>query len=480
MNNKFRIALLVLLLYGSGCHAPEMVLDTPKMPLPEVYPDSSWSAEFNSGEIPWKDFFEDPNLIQLIDSALLYNRELRALMQEMEVCMSEIQEKKGEYLPFVNVGGGAGMEKPGRFTRDGVVEHELSIEPDRPFPEPVGDFTVGAFASWEVDIWKRLRNAKTAAEFRYLAMAEGRHLFLTRLVAEIASTYYELVALDQLLGIVVQNVSIQSDALSKMKVLRDNAQANQLAVNRFEAQLLNTTNKQYEIRQHITVLENRLRVLIGQPDRVKMNRTGVFLNSLSDTLFTSGVGIPSRLLTNRPDIRRAEYQIASANLEVEVARAEFFPKLDVRAGIGFQAFHPSFLLNPESIVLNAAGDLMAPLVNKNAINARFSIANALQIQTLCEYEQTVLQAYTEVVNQLSRVNQYSESFSTKRQEVEVLNTSVEIASQLFQYARADYVEVLLTQEELLDAQMELVEISLEQVLAKVHLYEALGGGWQGL
>jgi multidrug efflux system outer membrane protein len=169
-------------------------------------------------------------------------------------------------------------------------------------------------------------------------------------------------------------------------------------------------------------------------------------------------GVPARLLHNRPDIRQAEYQLQAANLDVAVARADFYPSLDISAGVGFQAFNPTFLLNPESILFNLVGDLSAPLINRKSIKARYNMASAMQIQAVYQYEQTVLNAYTDVLNQLTKLENYANSFSTKQREVDILNESVRIANSLFRYAKADYVEVLLTQEEVLDAKMELVEI----------------------
>ena len=183
-------------------------------------------------------------------------------------------------------------------------------------------------------------------------------------------------------------------------------------------------------------------------------------------------------MQNRSDIRQAEYQLQAAKLDVLVARADFYPNLDISAGIGFQAFKPGFLLEPESILFSLAGDLIAPLINKKAIRARYNMASATQIQAVYQYEQTVLNAFTDVLNQLTKLENYSNSFATKQREVDILGESVNIANSLFRYAKADYVEVLLTQEEVLDAKMELVETKLLQLQAKVQIYRALGGGWQ--
>ncbi|MCI4650037.1 TolC family protein, partial [Phaeodactylibacter sp.] len=388
---------------------------------------------------------------------------------------NEVLEREGEYLPFVRLGAGIGAEKPGRYTRAGAVEEQLDIEPEKAFPEPLGDFQLGAVATWEVDIWRKLRNAKDAAQLRYLAATEGRNFLVTNLVAEISETYYELLALDNLLKIINDNLLLQQDALSKVKLQKENARATQLAVNRFEAQLLNTRNLQYAIKQQITEAENRINFLAGRyPSEVARNPQS-FMDMPLDSI---QAGVPAELLANRPDIRQAEYELAAANLDIDVARADFYPRLDITAGLGFQAFNPKFLASPESIVFNLAGDLMAPLINKKAIQARYNMATAKQIQAVYAYEQTVLSAYTDLLNQLNKLNNYSKSFDTKTAEVDILNKSVSIANSLYRNARADYVEVLLTQEEVLDAKMELMETRLEQLQAKVAIYRTLGGGWR--
>ncbi len=443
--------------------------------MPESFTSQRPLDSVSLADIDWHTYFDDARLIALIDTALQNNQELNIVLQEMVISQNEVLERSGEYLPFVNVGAGLGVEKPGRFTRDGAVEHNLEIEEGKAFPEPLGDFQFGAMATWEVDIWRKLRNAKDAAQLRYLAVNEGRNFLVSNLIAEIANSYYELMALDHLLEIVNNNAAIQEEALRKVEIQKQNAKANQLAVNRFEAQWLKTTNLQYNIRQQIVETENRINFLVGRyPSTIERN-TAQFMDLGLDNI---QAGIPARLLQNRPDIRQAEYQLQAANLDVEVARAEFYPSLDISAGLGFQAFNPSFLLMPESILFNLAGDLTAPLVNKKAIRARYNMASAMQVQAVYQYEQTVLQAYTDVLNQLNKLENYANSFTVKRREVDILSESVNIANSLFRYAKADYVEVLLTQEEVLEAKMELVETKLQQLQAKVEIYRALGGGWQ--
>lgn len=472
-HNKHLFLLLLIGVMGS-CSIPKVTLKQANTNLPESYKDQNFSDSASVAAINWRDYFEDPNLIALIDTALQNNQELNIVLQELMIRKNEMLEKSGEYLPFVNLGAGVGAEKPGRFTREGAVEHNLEIEEGREFPEPLGDYKIGVVASWEVDIWRKLRNAKDASQLRYLAANEGKNFLVTNLIAEIGNSYYELLALDNLLEIINNNTAIQEEALRNVKLQKQYAKANQLAVNRFEAQLLKTKNLQYAVRQQIVETENRINFLIGRYPKDIERRSEAFMAFKLDNIQS---GIPSKLLQNRPDILQAEFQLQASSLDVKVARSDFYPSLDITAGIGYQAFDPNILFNPKSILYNAAGEIMAPLINKKAIKARYKMASAMQIQAVIEYEQTILNAYTDVLNQLNELDNFSGSFETKRKEVDILNESVTIANTLFRYAQADYVEVLLTQEEVLDAKMELVEIKLKQLLARIEIYRSLGGGW---
>jgi NodT family efflux transporter outer membrane factor (OMF) lipoprotein len=304
---------------------------------------------------------------------------------------------------------------------------------------------------------------------------EGRNFQITNLIAEIANSYYELMALDNQLNIIQQNIAIQTDALQIVKQQKEAAKLTQLAVNRFEAQLLNTKNLQYEIQQRIIETENRLQFLSGGFPR-QIRRSSTAFDSIR--LDSVAIGLPSQLLKNRPDIRQAELELAAAKLDVKVARANFYPSFRIQGGVGFQAFNASYLINPKSVLYNLGGDLIAPLVNRNAIKAQYYSANARQIQSVYNYQQTILKAYVDVVNQLSGVQNYARSYETKSQEVEILLQSIEISNSLFKSARADYLEILLTQREALESKMELVEIKQKQLNAKVNIYRALGGGWQ--
>lgn len=428
----------------------------------------------NSAKINWNEYFNDPHLQSLIQTALQNNQELNIMLQEIEISKNEIRIRKGEYLPSVGIKAGAGVDKAARFTNIGAMEATTDIKPGKEMPEPLYDIGIGAYANWEVDIWGKLHNAKKAAVNRYLASVEGQNFMKTNLISEIAQSYYELLALDNELEIVQQNIKIQNNAFEIVKLLKQSARSNELAVKRFQAQVLKTTGLQYEIQQKIVETENKLNFLVGRfPQHIDREATN-FIDLVPSNVYK---GIPSDLLENRPDIKQAEMKLAASKLDIKSAKARFYPSLSISAGIGYHAFNPSYLFKPQSLLYSLAGDLVAPLVNRNAIKAEYYNANAKQIQAVYEYEQTILKAYIEVSNQLSKINNLQNSYELKTQEVDALTQSIVISNELFKSARADYMEVLLTQREALEAKFELIETKMQQLTTTVALYKALGGGW---
>lgn len=429
----------------------------------------------NTAQVKWKDYFTDPYLAALIDTALKNNQELNITLQEIEIARNEVRARKGEYLPFVGVRAGAGLDKVARYTNIGALEENVEIKPGKETPDPLPDYLAGAYATWEVDIWHKLHNAKKAAVSRYLSTIEGKNFVVTNLVAEVARSYYELLALDNQLDIVKQNIGIQSNALEIVKLQKEATRVTELAVRKFEAEVLSTRSLQYDIQQKITETENRINFLLGRyPQPIPRNH-----ETFAD--MTPGVihaGIPAQLLANRPDIKQAELELAAAKLDVKVARARFYPSLGISASIGYQAFNPAYLVEtPRSLFYSLAGDLVAPLVNRNAIKAAYYSANAAQIQAVYNYERTILNAYVEVANQLARISNLENSYDLKEKQVQALTQSITISNDLFKSARADYMEVLMTQRDALESKFELVETRMQQMNAVVNIYRALGGGW---
>ncbi|MDF2187692.1 TolC family protein [Paraflavitalea sp. CAU 1676] len=467
-------AIMAIVLAYTACKAPALTTKEVNNKVPDSY--GATHDTLNSGTVQWSTFFTDQNLRALIDTALKNNQELNITLQEIEITRNEVQARKGEYLPFVGIRGGAGVEKVGRYTSQGAGDASTEIKPGKEMPEPLPDFLVGAYATWEVDIWHKLRNAKKAAVSRYLASVEGRNFVITNLIAEIANSYYELLALDNQLDIVKQNIGIQQNALEIVKAQKEAARATELAVRKFEAEVLNTQSLQFAIQQQITETENRINLLLARYPQPIVRDAQAFQK---DRMGPVHAGLPAQLLVNRPDIRKAEMELAASKLDIQVARAQFLPSVGISASFGYNAFSPAYLLRtPESILYSLVGDLMAPLVNKNAIKANYYNANAKQTQAIYQYERTILNAYIEVANQLSNIGNLEKSYALKAKQVEALTQSIDISGDLFKSARADYMEVLLTQRDALESRFELVETQKQQMNALVNIYRALGGGWK--
>lgn len=471
INNIAGIACLAITL--SACKSMSLVSKTENKTVPARYTDAQDTT--NTAKLKWKDFFNDPYLDALIDTALKNNQELNITLQEIQISNNEVRARKGEYLPFLGIQGGAGVDKTARYTNIGAMEANTPIAPGKEMPDPLTDLSLAARASWEIDIWGKLHHAKRAAFNRYLASIDGKNFMVTNLIAEIASSYYELLSLDNQLDIINQNIQIQNDALRIVKLQKDAAKVTELAVRRFEAQVLHTKSIQYDIAQKITETENKLNYLIGRFPQTIARSKQPFIDLTPQTI---AAGMPAQLLDNRPDVKQAEMDLAAAKLDVKVAKARFYPSLNISAGIGLQAFNANyFVKTPQSLLYSVAGDLMAPLINRNAIKAAYYTANAKQIQAVYHYEQTILNAYVEVANQLAKINNLGKSYELKSQQVQALSESVTISNNLFRSARADYMEVLLTQRDALESKFELLETKMQQMNATVNVYRALGGGW---
>lgn len=466
--------LVALLTTGTGCarlhvpKPPQGAARPPSRTVPDTF--SGLKDTSNSGLIPWRNFFEDPQLVALVEAALKQNQELNILIQETVVANAEVMARRGEYLPKVGFGAGTGVEHVGKFTSPGQADERSEIGPTLQKHE------FGLYSSWEIDVWGRLRNLANAASHRYLASIEGRNFMVTRLVAEIASSYYELLALDRQLQVISDNVALQQQSLELAQAQFEAGRATSAAPARFEANLRAMQSSQYKIQQRITETENQLNFLAGRfPARIDRARTD-FLNRQPAAM---SVGVPAELLANRPDVRQAELELAAAGLDVQAARKAFYPTLGIEAVIGYQSFDATKLVNtPDSLLFAVLGKAFAPLLNRKGITADYYSANSREMQAVLHYERAVLNAFVEVSNRVSLTRNLSQGYGLKQQQIDRLSQSVDISTELFRLNRTEYLEVLTARRELLEAQQELVEMKQQQMVATVTLYQALGGGWR--
>jgi len=440
---------------------------------------SSYHGEkdsLNAAKINWREYFNNPILIDLIDTALNQNFDVLKAFQRIEASRAGIRSSTGALLPTVSGFGTMAQRRFGLYTMDGAGNISTYIRQDEIVPINLRDYYLGLQTSWEADIWGKLRNRRKAATARFFGSVEAKNLVVTNIIAEVSNSYYELQALDNRLDILRENIKLQEDALLIVQTQKQAGITNELAVKQFEGQVLNSKTMEKETLQEILETENRINYLLGRyPQSVRRNKD-LYKDSLD---FLVNVGTPADLLGNRPDIRQSEFELKAAKADVKAAQAAFYPSLNITGAYGYQAFRTSLLFtSPESIAYTIFGGLTAPLLNRSQIKAEFQNANAAQTEALFNYQQSIINGYVEVYNELARLKRLQEIHDLRTNESIALSQSVDISTELFKSGRATYLEVIISQQKSLDAQLQLVEARKRQNMSKTNIYKALGGGWR--
>jgi NodT family efflux transporter outer membrane factor (OMF) lipoprotein len=431
----------------------------------------------SSAQLRVDEFYNDPILTGLVCQAVATNRELKVLEEEINVARAEILYRRGAFLPLAGFRAGAGWDRNSLFTPVGAAEKELEYRPGKHFPATPGDSLLAFNFLIPIDIWRELRNARDAAIQRYFAAIERRNYFVTQMVADIASNYYALMALDQRLVVLDQIIEFQQRSYLTAQANLAAGRDTQLAVRRFEGEVRKNQSEKVIVRQEIIETENRINFLAGRfPQAIPRNSAGFYDLTINELR----VGVPAQLLLNRPDIRQAERELAAAGLDVKVARAHFFPRIDITGNIGYQAFNPKYLFNPEAVIFNAAGELAVPVLNRAAIRSEYLRANALQLEAVYNYQRVIINGVVEVINQLSAVENYARALQIKSQQLSALRSAVTVAYNAYTFVRekgrVDYLDVLTVQRDLLEAQTAVINTKRQQLSAIVNVYQALGGG----
>lgn len=426
-----------------------------------------------TGVSHWRKHFTDPKLQALTEQALKNNLDLKIAIQRIEMAKAQITAARGMLAPKVSGVAGAGIQRFGLYTMDGAGNSTTPIYDGRIVPRDVQDYTVGLQTSWEIDLWGKLRSKKASATARLLASVEGRNLVQTHLIADLATAYYELLALDAEITNIDETIKIQRDALETVQTQKKAGSANELAVQQFEALLFNLQGMRLDTQQRIVEQEGVICTLLGDPQRPIARNRASLMNSTLPQLSSS---VPADMLKNRPDIRRAEFELVATKADVKAAKAAFLPSVSINGVLGLQAFQSNVLLNIHSATYSALGGLVAPLINRKAIQAEFDHANASQLEALSTYQQSIVNGYVEVHNQMAFIRILKDLQTLKTKEVHLLIESVATATDLFRTRRATYIEVLNAQQNALKARLQLIGVTKRQFQVQANLYRALGGG----
>jgi NodT family efflux transporter outer membrane factor (OMF) lipoprotein len=471
--NSIKFLLGILLLCGA-CQVPRLTSVNPNQSkLPSNF--GRLSDATNQRITPKELLFKDPALIELIDSALVNNYDMQMVTQRIEKYRSGIMLTSGVLRPKVEAGGSSSLRRFGLYTMDGAGNITTEITPGQIVPTHLPDFLVNFQASWEVDLFGKLKNKKSAALNRFLASIEGRKWLQTTLISDISDAYFTLLAYDNEIDLLNEYIALQENALEIVNLQKEVGRANRLAIKQFEAQLLNLKSDKSAIENMIVETENQINFLVGRyPQPIKRNKDTLKQFHLSSL----EVGLPAELLGNRSDLKEAELELKAAKLEVEVAKKAFYPSLNLLGGLGMQAFRADYLITqPQSFAYNLVGNLMGPVLNKSAIKADFSYANAHQLEMLYAYQKKILVAYYEVTNGIRLNENLEKIYQFRKTESDHLAEASLVSIDLFKSNRANYLELLLLQQNALQAQVELISVRKRQFGALIMIYKALGGGW---
>ncbi|MFC5409740.1 efflux transporter outer membrane subunit [Larkinella bovis] len=465
---------LVLL---SGCRVSEPLRLPNATPVPASFAGNTDSTTVAG--LDWKAFFSDADLESLIDTALARNLDLRIATQRIEMARANFEYTRGALVPSVNAVASAGVDRYGRYTLNGVGNYDTNLSPNidgkQRIPDATPEYFLGFRSNWEIDLWGKLRNRKQAAYVRFLASEKGRHLIVTSLISEVARLYYSLLALDSELEIIRENMALQQRAVELVGVQKAAGRVTELAVQQFNAQLLNTRGLEAQVQQQIVEAENQLNQLLGRyPQPIPRSKT------IDNQVFPARVsaGVPSQMLGRRPDIQQAELAMQAANIDVDVARAEFLPSLNLTPYVGLNAFRASVLLDPGSLALGVLGGLAAPVFNRRYLKSNLSLSVAQSREAFYNYQKTIQTGFSEVMTSLRGIDNFRKVADLQTQEVAVLNQAASISDELFATGYASYLEVITAQRSVLTAELSLVNTKRAQFLSLIDLYRALGGGWQ--
>lgn len=468
-------ALTILVLLVAACKS----LKNPTEPIFESLPKSFNSTNcdsINSSMVQPKEIFNDTLLAALIDTALSKNLSLVRTHNALLQLEADVLEARTNMLPKVGAYVGYSNRKFGLHTMDGAGNITTPIGDGELIPVNLNDFNFGLQTSWEIDIWGRLKQQKKAALSRLLAAKESENMLKTWIIEQVAINYFNLISLDETKNIISQNIELNTNLIDILKVQKEAGRTNELSIQQFEALIMNYSNSLLQVEQEIVFAENELRQLIGSFD-ASIKRSTFKDNPILTIEIKEG--LPAQILANRPDIRQSEQQIIASKADLSAAKKMFYPSLSINGNIGYQAYKTRFLFtSPESVAYGLFGNLMYPVINLGALKANFNRASASQLDAYYTYQETILNAFTEINNGLYAMKITKQMLENKSNENVLLNQSRQIAGELFNSNKADYFEVLFAQKNVLSSELELMELHRQLFSWKIYLYKALGGGWR--
>lgn len=444
--------------------------------LPANFRNQNVKDSLNVAQIPWKRFFNDSTLLRLIDSALQYNLSLAMAEKDIRITEEQLFQRKANFFPRLSVQPefyGENHSK-NRYSSPNGKYYSEKTAPDFMFISR-RQYLFPLRSSWEADIWGKLKRMKEGTEARLAADRESLKALQTTIVAEVAITYYNLLVLDEQLNVANTNLELTRNTLNLTRLQFKAGMVTSLAIQQTENQLLTATALIPKIKREMVQEENYLKSLMGQyPGEIERSRKLDEVH-FSDNVFT---GTPMDLLRNRPDVVAAEYDLLAAYADADVAKAERYPTLALKAELGFDSQIFGALFNPVgSLFSTFSGSLLQPLFQNRRLKTAYNIAEIEKERVNDAFRATLLRAVREVSDEVNNIEKLEEEYQIAKERIANAKTAVQNASLLFKSGMANYLEVISAQSNALNNEMDLYNIRLDILTANIELYRKLGGGW---
>ena len=437
--------------------------DQPEVVKEEAYrTDNIPQDSLNMANISWTEMFTDPVLQEYIEEGLQNNIDIRVALQQIIAAEAYLKQGKAGYLPT--------LEGNATYTHQ-----ELSANSQfGGFFSSVNQYQLSANLSWEADIWGKITSQKRAFEASYLQSIAAHQAVKTRLIASIASTYYQLLSLDEQIRITEETIQTRENSLEATRALKEAGNLTEVGVKQTEAQLYTAQAILIDLKNEEKLLENTFSILLGQAP-MQIERTELDQQEITTEL---NIGVPVQLLRNRPDVIAAEYELINAFELTNVARSNFYPSLTLTATGGLQALDAGDLFDPNSLFATIVGGLAQPILNGRRIRTEYEVSQAQQEQARLEFRKSILTASREVSDALYSYRAATEKIEVKQKEFDAYSLATDYSEELLVNGLANYLEVLTARENALNSSLDLTNAKYNQLRAIVDLYEALGGGWQ--
>ncbi|WPU91372.1 TolC family protein [Mucilaginibacter sabulilitoris] len=463
--------LILLTLVVSACKVSKDVA-TPKPELPVAFRNSATTADSSSiADIQWKSFFTDATLQKLIDSAIAKNYDMQIAVKNIEASQLLFKQVKWNYVPELNLNVTANTNRPSDNSVTGLSLTQYNIG-----TKHIEDYNANLGLTWEADIWGKIRNQSRSALAQYLQTNEAKKAIQTNIVAGVSQGYYNLLMLDAQLDIAQKNVKLNDSTLRIIRLQFDAGQVTQLAVQQAEAQQLSAAQLVPGFERDIAIQENAIKILTGAlPDKVERTAR---LDELTIPENLSA-GVPSTIVSRRPDVKTAELALNVANANVGIAQANMYPSLTITATGGLNTFRASnWFTVPASLFGTVAGALTQPLLQHRKLKTQYKVALVDREKTVLQFRQSVLNAVGEVSDALVRIEKLKTQQSIVANRVSTLQKATSNANLLFSNGQATYLEVITAQSNVLQSELDLATVKNARLNAMSDLYRSLGGGWK--